>query len=446
MTYSSLGSMIGRWGRAGIAAISIALASSTATAQPGGGFGGANYRSSINDAELDRMISALHLDDTQTALVDSLYQGFRDSYQEASDDSRQQMRDAFQEMRDSGDWQGAASTGIKFARQWQTQSESLEQSFFADVKSVLTKDQLGQWPRYEREWRRRNSLRSGGQPGALAGENIDLFQIVEQIDLTDEEQQTIDPVLEAYATELDPALITRDRAMTDMTAASSSMLEGKTTSEELESKFKNLQRTHVQIRDTNDRYVQLLVSQLGPEKGEALQKEYLQRSFRGIYSPTRADSYIETVRKNGNLNEAQLQAISAIEQGFQGQTAAINRQLADLQKKRELDDQQQIFQRLTQMAQGGFGPGQRGGGRPNFGGGGADDPRTQLMQQKNDLIESTLTSVVALLSPEQLAVVPKPEPEQRGGRGADWGNMTDEQRQQMRERFQQDGGGRRGGG
>ena len=178
------------------------------------------------------------------------------------------------------------------------------------------------------------------------------------------------------------------------------------------------------------------------------QKEYLQRAYRGIYSPTRADSYLETVRKSGNLNEAQLRAIDAINQDFQGQTDAINRQLADFQKKRELENQQQVFHQLTQMAQGGFGPGQRGGGRPDFGGGGAEDPRTQLMQQKNDLVESTLTSVTALLSPEQLALVPKPEAPQRGGRGADWGNMTDEQRQQMRDRFQQDrgGAGRRGGG
>lgn len=449
MGYSSLGSMIGRWGRASIAAVSIALAASTAVAQPGGGFGGANYRSSINDGELDRMISALKLDETQTTLVDSLYEGFRDSYQEASDDSRQKMRDAFQEMRDSGDWQSAASTGIKFARDWQKQSESLEQSFFNDVKSVLTKDQIEQWPRYEREWRRRSLLRTGGQPGALAGENIDLCELVEQVELPEEEQQAVDPVLEAYASELDPALVTRDRAMTDMTAATSSMMEGKTTIEELESKFKNLQRTHVQIRDMNDRYVQLLVAHMSPEKGAALQKEFLQRGYRGIYSPTRADRYLETVRKSGNLNEAQLQAIDAIEQDFQGQTSGINRQLADLQKKREIEDQLQMFQRLAQMAQGGFGPGQRGGGRPNFGGGpggGADDPRAPLMQQKNDLVEATLTSVAALLSPEQLAAVPKPEADQRGGRGANWGNMTEEQRQQMRQRMQQDGGGGGRGG
>lgn len=451
MRCSSLGSKIGRWGRTGIAAVSIALAASTATAQPGGGFGGENYRSSLNDAEMDRMILELKLDETQTSLVDSLYDGFSDSYQESSDESRQKMRDAFQEMRDSGDWQSAASTGIKFARDWQRQSQALEQSFFNDVKSVLTKDQLAQWPQYERNWRRRNLLRTGGQPGALAGENIDLYQIVDQVELADDEQLAVDPVLEAYASELDPALITRDRAMTDMTAATTSLMDGKMTTEELESKFKNLQRTHVQIRDMNDRYVQLLVAHLSPEKGAALQKEYLQLGYRGIYSPTRADSYLESVRKNGDLNDAQLQAIDAIEQDFQGQTSAINHQLADLQKKRELDDQQQIFQRLTQMAQGGFGPGQRGGGRANFGGGpggaagGAPDPRAQLMQQKNDLVESTLTSVAALLSPEQLAAVPKPEANQRGGRGVNWGNMTDEERQQMRERFQQGGGGGRGG-
>lgn len=447
--------MLCRWGRVGVAAVAIAVGASTATAQFGG-FGGANYRTSINDNEIDRMIDALGLDEDQATLVDALYDGFRDTFDQASEDSRQKMRDTFQELRDSGDFQSMATAGITFGREWKQQSESLEQSFFNDVKTVLTEDQAKKWPKYERDWRRRNSFRSGGQPGSFSGENVDLYQIVEDMELDEEARGNVEPVLDAYSLELDPALTNRDRAMTDMTSITSSVLAGKTTVEELDSKFKNLQRMRVQVRDLNDRYVQLLASHMTPEKGQELQQEYLQRCFRGIYSPTPADNYFETVRKSGTLNEAQIKAIDAIEQDFHGQADGINRQLADLQKKQEVELQQRMFDSIKAMAQqGGFGqggPGQRG--RGNFGGGGfggqgngADDPRRALMDQKTALVQNALNAVAGLLSPEQLAAAPKPDANQRGARGGNRGQMTDEQRQQMEERVRQwrDRGGDQGG-
>lgn len=436
MKQFSLGSTLTRWGRAGVAAVSISLAATTAVAQFGGGFGGANYRTSINEGELERMIESLQLDETQAQLAESLFDGFRDSYDQASDASREQMREAFREMRDTGEWQSAASTGIEFGRQWQSRSDALEQAFFNDVRSLLTEDQQALWPRYEREWRRRDSFRSGGQPGSFSGENIDLFEVVDELDLSPEERERVTPPLEAYAVELDPALMNRDRAVEDMTNMTASLLEGKSTLEEVESKFKNMQRTRVQVRDMNDRYVQLIAAHLSPERGEALQREYQRRSFRGIYSPTRAESYVESVRDSGLLNEAQLQALSMIEQEYRTQTNPINRQLADLQKQREVEDQQRMFERLSMMAQGG--PRQRG--RQDFGFGGGDaDPRRELMQQKEDLVESTLNSVAALLNPEQLQAVPKPERDRRGRRG----EFSEEDRRQFEERMRERGGDRR---
>ncbi len=444
MRRSSWTSRLGGWGRAGIAALAIAAASSAAPAQFGGG--GADFRTAINDGEIDRMVEALGLDDSQISIVDALYDGFRDAYETASDDSRQRMREAFQQMRDSGDWQSAASTGITFAREWQAQGKALEQSFFGDVKGVLTEEQLKQWPGYERDWRRRSSLRGAGQIGGLAGENIDLFQLVEELELDETAQTNVAPVLDAYAIELDPALTNRDRAVSDMTDLTSSVLEGKTDIEQLDSKFKNLQRLRAQVRDVNDRYVQVLAASLDPEKARALELEYRQRCFRRIYSPTQADRYIETVRESGSLNESQLGAVEAIASDFQAQSEVINRQLADLQKKQELEDQQRMYERIKMMAQGGFNRGEfaQGGGQRGRGGFGAPegngqvDPRVELMQQKTDLVSRTLDSIAAVLSPEQLAAAPKPDPNPSRDRGDFRGRMTDEQRREMRERFQRE--------
>lgn len=442
---------VARWGCAVVIGAAAIVGGSPAWAQMGG-FGGMNFRSPLSGDEVERLIETLDLDEAQAALVQSLYQGFNESYEAASEEARDRMRETFRQMRESGAWQGAASAGLNAGREWQSQSGALVQSFFADVQTVLTKEQQEKWDRYQREWRRRSSFRGGSQPGALAGENIDLVELVDEVDLTDEEYVALDPVLEAYAIELDPALAARDRAFEDVTNFTSAVLEGKSAVEDLEPKFKTLQRTRVVVRDVNDRYVQHLVAHLTPEKGEVLQREYRRRSFRGIYSPTLADRYFETVREQATLSEPQADALKTLERDFLTQCDAINRQLADLQKKRELEDQQRVFDRMTMMARGEFGRGQgRGPGGPGgmFAEQGQEDPRWTLMRQKNDLVENTLNAVVSLLTPEQLAAAPKPE--RRQVRGGDRGGreLTDEQRREMEQRFRErreqgferDGGG-----
>jgi len=456
MNASTICRAFGRWSRAAAFGVALALGASASHAQMGG-FGGANYRSPLSRGEVERMIETLGLDESQAGLVQSLYQGFNESYESASEGARERVREAFQAMRDSGQWQGAASTGINSGREWQKQSQALVQSFFNDVQTVLSEDQQAKWERYQREWRRRSSFRGGGQPGSLAGENIDLVDMVDEIEMTDEEYARLDPVLEAYAIELDPALATRDRAIEDITSLTASVLEGKSEIDDLESKFKSMQRARTQVRDVNDRYVQHLVAHLAPDQAEALQRAYRLRSFRGIYSPTRADGYFETVRQGALLTEPQTGALEMIERDFRNQTDAINRQLADLQKKREIEDQQRIFDRLTMMARGEMGQQRfdrrQGGPGGPFGDNAQDDPRRALMEQKNTLVETTLDSVVALLSPAQLAAAPKPE--RRQGRGGDREgmNLTDEQRRDLERRIRErrerggDGGGdRRGGG
>lgn len=443
MKINSMSRAIGRWACTVVACASVALGGAVASAQMGG-FGGANFRPALSSGEIERMIETLDMDDDQADLVRSLFEGFRETYEQASREAQDRIRDTFREARESGQFQNMASIGLNTGREWQKRSEALVQSFFTDVQTVLTKEQQSQWDRYQREWRRRNSMRGGGQVGALAGENIDLFELVDRIDLEDEEYDRLDPVLEAYAIELDPALSNRDRMMQDMLNLSSAVLEGKSTVEDLESKFKAMQRARVQVRDVNDRYVQHLAAHLPPEKAAALDREYRMRSFRGIYNPTRADGYFETVRRTGTLSDPQKSALEMIERDFQSQTDQINRQLAELQKKRELEDQQRIFQRMTAMAQGAMGQQRmRGEGGPGafFGGdGGQDDPRQPLFQQKEELVENTLNSVVALLTPEQLAAAPKPE-RGRGRRGEDGGRFQFDRTERMNfERMRERGG------
>ncbi|MDL1951425.1 hypothetical protein FBQ97_16655 [Acidobacteria bacterium ACD] len=87
MNLSSWCRSVARWSCAVVIGALAIVGASTAPAQMGG-FGGANFRSPLSSGEVDRMIETLGLDESQASLVKSLYEGFSESYEAASEEAR----------------------------------------------------------------------------------------------------------------------------------------------------------------------------------------------------------------------------------------------------------------------------------------------------------------------------------------------------------------------
>lgn len=143
-----------------------------------------------------------------------------------------------------------------------TDAEKIEKQFFADAMSLLDANQQAEWPRFERARRRLLMNWMGGEVAT-----VDLCRLIRRMELTDEERETVRPLLERYEHDIDALLLER-RAVV---RASKPWLQrysgdGEPSPDDqkkladITSRFAGAQRTHAQI----------LAGRLGPERGDQI--------------------------------------------------------------------------------------------------------------------------------------------------------------------------------
>lgn len=412
----------------------------------------------IGESDVRSLVKTLKLDSDQEALVRGLYEGHRSAWDDATAEHRQAMKSLFAGGQDSGKQRDIAKKVQAMQKHWQATRDQLESEFLGSVRGIVSPDQLSNWPRFERD-RRRHSLQS--KQASLGGEGVDLIDVSESIDLADEAMSRLEPVSAVYAEELDLAIADRMRATealekqtTPPEGGDFSVIDG----EAVQQAQAKLHDKHIAVRDVNERYAALFSGQLSDEDAQDFMALYRERSFPSVYRPTAADRYIEVVRDLDSLNEEQVRALDSIDSDYGRQVGIINDQLVQIIRTDEDKVEEPGFFFGAGPADGHFDSfavapkpsGDGSGGEFSVGSfviatttgpdnnsgppaGGEirsiraaqpiialpgseapdDSPRGKLNKSKADLVDRTIEAVAALLSPEQLAMAPKPDALQR---------------------------------
>lgn len=418
-------------------------ASSRAPARAGG----------VTDRDRDALISTLGLDKSQEELVRALHEGHRAAWDEAREAHREQTQATFQAAKASGDFQSLGSKMRTAQQEWTRQNAALEEEFFTNVKGLLGDDQLAAWPRFERDRRRRTLLATQSR---LSGEGVDLIDVADSIDLAAETLARLEPVSEQYASEADLGIAERTRAIEAVEKAMEPAMEGSPEEvdpaaiEELRLK---LHGRRLALRDLHARYATLFESHLTEQQAASFREQFRLRSFPRIYRPTAADRYLEQIEGLDSLNEEQQRSLAGLSGDFGRQVGLINDQLAEIVRSEEesppgaggffgegpsglifgdeagpqieLDageSQSAVLVMRSELVAAPPQPGVRTT-RPEpatpqiftFGAPAEDEdsPRGKLSRSKRDLVSRTIESAYALLTPEQQALAPKPDDDQR---------------------------------
>lgn len=412
----------------------------------------------IGESDIKSLVQTLGLDSDQEALVRGLYEGHRSAWDDAARERRESIQALFQDGQKADGSPDMTRKLLDIRKQWDAKRDQLENDFLESVKGIVDDHQLANWPRFERD--RRRHARQATQ-SALGGEGVDLIDIAESIDLADEALASLAPVSDVYAEELDLAIADRARAFEAVEKQTAPPPDGDFSGLDLDALRKaqeKLQEQHKAVRAVNERYAALFSSQLTAEDAQNFMALYRERSFPSVFRPTAADRYIKEVRALGTLNEEQLRSLDSIDGDFGRQVSTINDQLVQIirQEEEKIDEPGMFF---------GAGPGGGNGGTFGFaskttsddsGGSGvsvglviatttsvapdsapatppgqpvrvqpaqpaqpvisipgseseADTPRGKLNKSKKDLVDRTIEAVAALLTPEQLALAPKPD-------------------------------------
>ncbi|UYV11553.1 MAG: hypothetical protein NCW75_09590 [Phycisphaera sp.] len=355
------------------------VASALAVVQPafgqfggGGGFGGADGPQ-VNREQLEDYADILGLDADQREIAQIMLEEYIDSVQTSMDEVREAMRNArqeFEETRDGSAFQNAR----ELSQASNERAATLESQLMGDLQMMLTPEQAEAWPRVEMAHRRATTL----PRGLMSGERVDLFEIVDTLELDGEPASEASMVLADYELALDRVLIARN----EMFEEGLQMFRDRDF-ESLQDHFEKARDASVRVRDTHRNFARRLQAVIPEEKLPAMQTAVRRASFPTVYRQNRADRAIEAARGLDDLSDDQRSQINGIAESTARRMDQVNRKLADTIESNEVN------MNLRDMM--------RGGRRGN------EDGTRELFREKRDAVNKTVEQLKAVLTEEQAA-------------------------------------------
>ncbi len=338
----------------------------------GGGFGGAEGPR-VNREQLEDYADLLGMDKDQRDIAAMMLEEYIDGVQtqvDAMREAAQKARQEFEETRDRSAFESLREMG----EQTRERVEALETQLMGDLQMMLTPEQAQAWPKVEMAHRRATTL----PRGLMSGERVDLFEIVEGMELDGETASEATVVLADYELALDRALIARNGMY-----EKGLELFRERDFEALQSHFEKAREASVKVRDTHRTFVRRLEAVLPAERLPELEAEVRQASFPTVYRRNRADRALEAAGGLEGLSDDQRSRLEAIQISTTRRMDQVNRKLADTIETNE------ATMSLRDMM---------GGGRR-----GNEEGTRDLFREKREAVDATVQQVRAVLTEAQAA-------------------------------------------
>lgn len=357
----------------------------------GGGGGGDALAPSFNSREFTRVSKVLKLDKDQEEAAKMLFDSFEEQLRTKAAPTRTKMeraRDDFRENRDPSIWQDVRKDMDKF----RPQRDEMEKSFLSDLKGMLREDQAQAWPRFERSMRREQYINRG----LMSGERVDLFKIVEKAELSEDAKTTIAPILDLYEQDLDRELVARAAFQKDNMSKFGDLF-GSGDTKAMQDLFDKGKELSLHVRDVNRRYARQ-VQDLAPEDKKALiATEFKKQSYPRVFQQTRASRTLDAALAIKDLSEEQKTGLAALKESYTRDLDAVSTEMVAATDKMETTI---TVESMMSM----------------FRNGGDDGPMGDLNRKRAALNRKTEDAAKKVLTPEQIAKLPKEDDNGPGGR------------------------------
>jgi hypothetical protein len=223
--------------------------------------------------------------------------------------------------------------------------------------------------------------------GRLSGESVDLFQITRDSILSPVAETLISGHLEEYALALDIAMRNRDAILRgNPKKLFDNILSG--NSQRSPNLVDNLIKARVEVRDLNDRYIEIISGNLIGNDSEDFRIRALKRGYTRIYRRTPAQRILHQAAENDNYSEGIKIQIIQLEMSYLQELSMINFELLEKTRKHE-----PAVHRNRELA----GQVRRNGGTPQK----LEDPTRELYRQREDLGKRYIEMLRQILSPEE---------------------------------------------
>lgn len=389
------------------------------------------FRPQVTRRDVTAMVDLLKLDEMQRDLVTSLLEDYQIAFRADAEKIQAQMDDIRREMEATGDrrdWRTMMRPLREKRAEMTRISDRLKESFVTDVQAVLSAEQVELWPAYERRVRRLTLL----PRGRIAGEGVNLFDVVEVVQLDAAARLAIEPLLDEYDLRLDSALVRRESEREKIADEFREMMRDGNIVRALDLAGRE-RKMRTAIRDLNEKYARLIEFELADP--QPFHEEFRLRAYPRVWHSTYVQRLFEAALALEEVEPNTLQAIEAMNERFQVRLRTINEGLQRITREHDATSIERRIGMIEATLQ------RRVVDRN-------DDPIRQGFNERSEYENRTRKQLESLLTEEQVALLPQQaeRPEAQGRRGPRGGAGGDRGGFRGFIREGNDRGGRRGRG
>lgn len=309
--------------------------------------------------------------------------------------------------------------------QWLATKKRMKAAVVDGIQATLTDEQRGRWTGFERFLRREKTM----DDAILSGEGTNLLIALDEAQLPQASLDAAKKTLDEYELALDAALKAREDTLD---ATEPSMLKAIVAANEREAMaaVDRQLAARRQVRDVNDTFVETISSTMPPEDGAKFRSAALAQSYRRVYREDQATRAFVAALAMQGLDPTVAKGLAEMQSTYAQELAQWNNRLIAAIRKEEPSQRRSEIERVVGMMSGtrgmAFGPGGFGNDGPN--------PVNDMFDQRAEYINATVERIKSMLTPEQIAALP---------RGREMGNTPwgtgriEEMPEQFRERAKQ---------
>lgn len=361
----------------------IRMASSSAS------FGGGDSRT-IAAPALERYCGVLGYDEGQRTAAKTFHEDYLRVVAEA-DKTLADANKKMKEMMDDGDHQEAMKKmGENHGKYAKAKSDAAAQ-LLSNLKDLMKPDQSARWEKLER-MRRRESIGGGFM---VAGASVDLIDVIGALKLPDAENAKIAGPLDEYERDFDHAIADYNRFQSRREEEQKKKEKGgddkpsfNIDMEEIQKMMEEDRKEAGKLRDVNKSFVGRLGAALSEEWKKKLEKEWLNRAYRRIFSEPHTLKQLKTAVGFGDLTAEQKTKVSEMLETYQKELDSANAKWLEEQQRAEAD-------------------GKDGGGLPFMGDDNTPEGLKKARTARQELDKKFSKSLREILSDEQKDRLPK---------------------------------------
>ncbi len=353
----------------------------------GGGMGGGVQ--GVSKQSVDAYARILKLDESQKEAVGMLADGFRGSLKAIEKDMEGKFNKLQEDAQEEG-WGVYQKEMPKIIKDMNERQEASQKQFIDDIKSLLTPEQLEEFPSIERHRRRDTLLRMG----MVSGAGVDIWSIHDRLNAREsvvpaENAQQVTGVMDRYEVDMDRLLQDMERMYKEdirkFTEGDQSMMDPT----KMLDRLKPYAEVGTRIRDANRDAARKLEPLYTQEAQAKFRNEINTRAYPRIYRKGTTAKIFDSAVKIEDLDVTQKEQVTALKTQYERDIVSLNEAWAKATDAAEAE------------SGGTFGVMMQG-----FGGGGGNKELGDARKARREADKAAKEKLMEVLSPDQQKQLP----------------------------------------